>query len=155
MFSTVKQWLFGVKDVIAGTRKIAFIDGDQFTNKNMSIYRTHILKKGYECQFITASNIPKKVTKEKRINITRLHGFRAGKEATDKYISAYMQKSIGEGYNDILIVSSDYDFVDIFKMTAMLNTDAKTLKFTLVVPDSGRWTPKQTEHAKHVDIVRV
>ena len=56
-----------------------------------------------------------------------------GKEITDKFIAAYIQKAIADKFNSITVVSSDYDFIDIFKMAAQIS-DTSKLKFRMIVP---------------------
>ena len=52
--------------------------------------------------------------------------------SVDKFIFGYIQTAIGKGYTDITIISSDYDFIDIFHMSNQLNT--KVISFTLIIP---------------------
>ena len=116
-------------------KSIAFIDGDQDAIKAVAAYEAHLKGKISEVYFITVMSIPNRIKKlvSENFIVTQLEGYTPGKEATDKYIIAAIQKAVFDGYNDITIVSSDYDFVDIFKMTAQL-VDMSRIKFTLVVP---------------------
>lgn len=119
-------------------RKIAFIDGDQDVIHNLGAYHKHIKGNGYETHFITITTTPNKVkalAKEPKFNVINLGGMNlaSGKEVTDKYIAAYIQKAVADGYNDIIVVSNDYDFVDIFKMSAQL-CDMSKIHFKLIAP---------------------
>lgn len=113
-------------------KKIAFIDGDQNQSRGIAAYHTYF--KSTETHFVTTNTVPNRVTAIAAINVVRLQGYRVGKEVTDKYIGACIQKAICAGYRDISVVSSDYDFIDIFKMAILLNPDVTDIVFRMVVP---------------------
>lgn len=121
----------------AVVKKIAFIDGDQELFRNILAYDEHIKGRGYETHYVTFSSTPRKIEKMKteKFNVVNLCSLNLsrGKEITDKYIAAHIQKAVSDGYNDIIVVSSDYDFVDIFKMAAQI-CDMSKIHFKLIVP---------------------
>lgn len=60
------------------------------------------------------------------------------KEIVDKYISIASQQAIDDGCSKITVISSDYDFIDIFRMLQIANP-TKAIEFTLIAPSpSGR-----------------
>jgi hypothetical protein len=127
-------------------KKIAFIDGDQGIAQSVTAYHTHLV--GIETHFVKmireGDNEPRALRYENDFNKVYLSGYTVGKEVVDKFIGAYIQKAVGDGYNHITVVSNDYDFVDIFKMAARLNP-GKELTFRLIVPcGQGRIAQEQS-----------
>lgn len=118
------------------SRKIAFLDGDQPLPGIISAYQKYLV--GTETHLIrqmTGDNTPKILkTLTDDVNQIFLSGYSTRKEVTDKFIGAYIQKVLAEGYTDITVVSSDYDFIDIFKMAVQLNPTASAVTFRLIVP---------------------
>jgi hypothetical protein len=108
-----------------------------------------------EVQWIhCGKHTPKIVSKDKTNNVVSLSEFSAkGKETTDKYIAMAIQKLVSEGVVDICVVSSDFDFVDIFKMITVTNPD-KCLKFKLIAPYAkGRLL--REESTSTIEIIKV
>ena len=126
MFVRIRSWF------APRVKKIAFIDGDQGFRPSLRAYEKFL--KGTETHFVTTNTIPNLVSRIKEINSIRLEGYRTGKEVTDKYIAAGIQKALGAGYRDVTVISSDYDFIDIFKMAVRLNPDMSDVVFRMVVP---------------------
>lgn len=132
MLSTVKSWFK------KAPRKIAFLDGDQpipgiiaAHQKYLKGVETHLVRLEHESRNepILLRNI------DKDINKIYLRGYTNGKEVVDKFIGAYIQKALSDGYTDITVVSSDYDFIDIFKMAVQLNPSAAAVTFRMVIPN--------------------
>lgn len=117
-------------------KHIAYMDGDQSIADIKRAYHTHL--HGVETHLVRTVNgkdfkPPRQLEYEKGFNKIYLRGYRAGKEVTDKFIGAMIQKAVSEGYREITVVSGDYDFVDIFKMALALNPDAIGLTFRMIV----------------------
>src|ERR1035437_7685511 len=121
-------------------RKIAFLDGDQPLNGIINSYQKYLV--GTETHLIRAftENAHTKEPKvlrmlDKKINKIYLGGYTRGKEIVDKFIGAYIQKAVQDGYKHITVVSSDYDFIDIFKMALVLNPKVTDVTFRIIVPN--------------------
>jgi hypothetical protein len=119
-------------------KKIAFLDGDNPLPPILEVHAKYL--KGIETHLVRAvrdgDNQPRTLKKaDPSINMIYLRGYSAGKEITDKFIGAYIQKAIQDGYEEITVVSQDYDFVDIFKMAVVLNPMAAKLSFRIIVPN--------------------
>lgn len=119
------------------SKKIAFLDGDNPLPHILSVYEKHL--KGIETHLVRAlaqeDKEPKILKKApEAINKIYLRGLTKGKEITDKFIGAYIQKAIQDGYTEITVVSMDYDFIDIFKMAVILNPLATNVLFRIIVP---------------------
>jgi len=132
MFSKLMFKLFYVKPT-----KIAFLDGDNPLPCILDAYAKHL--RGVETHLVRAlrgeENPPKILAKSsEKINKIYLRGLTAGKEVTDKFIGAYIQKAINDGYKEITVVSMDYDFIDIFKMAIQLNPQATNVTFRIIIP---------------------
>lgn len=115
--------------------EVILIDGDQPLPEISRAYRHHITKiDNFETYFIRySSSIPRVVKtfpQTKYIGLSHLSG---GKEVVDKFIFGLIQSLIYKGYEKITVISSDYDFIDIFHMSNIINEN-KTIKFTLVIP---------------------
>ena len=119
-------------------KRIAFLDGDQPLPGILHAYDTYL--KGIETHLVRLKendqNEPKILRKTTGINKIYLSGYTAGKEVTDKFIVAYIQKAVHDGYKDITVVSSDYDFIDAFKMSVQLNPSASNISFRMIIPDA-------------------
>lgn len=117
-------------------KSIAFLDGDQDLIKILKVHADRLM--GIECHLIRqiGGNIgdPNRLKNVKNINKIYLRGYTKGKETVDKYIAAAIQKAIMDGYTKITVVSDDYDFIDIFKMSAVLNPEIENISFTLIIP---------------------
>lgn len=123
------------------TNHVVFIDGDQSPVESLRSYSVHTANKNLadaRVEFVLAlkgiTRPPKKIRRHKAITVTALRDFKAGKEAVDKYIAIAAQKAIDEGYTKISVISSDYDFIDIFRMLQLANKDC-LVEFTLIAPD--------------------
>jgi len=138
-------------------KRIAFIDGDQDLQQLMNAYNKHIVGTDTQTHFIRAGAYvkePKLLKNLPEINKIYLQGFRRGKEITDKYIGAFIQKAISDGYNHITVISSDYDFIDIFKMAIILDKRSEELTFRMIVPNAiGRLADLPTQVA-NIEIVK-
>jgi predicted RNA-binding protein with PIN domain len=132
---TVLKWLKSLRE--PKEKRIAFIDGDQVLDQLLNAYSKHVAETNTETHFIKLGafdNTPKKLKKFPEINEVYLTGFTKKKEVTDKYIAAFINKAINEGYNHITVISSDYDFIDIFKMAVILDDKASKLVFRMIMP---------------------
>ena len=117
--------------------KLVLLDGDQPLLEILKSYTRYIEPHdNQETYFIQLADVSSKGPKVLKYypKITRilLSGFSSGKEIVDKYIFGYIQTAISNGYTDITVISSDYDFIDIFRMSNRLNV--KVISFTLIIP---------------------
>lgn len=132
-------------------KTLVFVDGDQYTKSRLDL----ILKRYHDqdIRWITASTIPKPVQKSIK-NITALGDMSdKGKESADKYIAIAIQKAISDGKRDIVVVSVDYDFINIFKMLSAVNPDLN-LNFTLLaIKAYGRLC--STASTSSINIIRI
>lgn len=98
----------------------------------------------------------KVLTKLVDVNKIYLVGYSKGKEVVDKFIGAYIQKALSDGYTDITVVSSDYDFIDIFKMALVLNpTIDNNVSFRMIIPKpKGRLAALPTKVC-NIDVIRM
>lgn len=119
-------------------KKIAFIDGDQPIPLLLKAYDEHIAGTGTETHFIRllakGTAEPKALRKIDSFNKIYLEGLTSGKEVVDKFIGAYIQRAVSEGYSEITVVSSDYDFIDIFKMAVQVDPSAASITFRMIIP---------------------
>jgi len=118
-------------------KRIAFLDGDNPLPYILGAHTKYL--KGIETHLIRALALEDKEPKilkktPENINKIYLRGLTCGKEITDKFIGAYIQKAIQDGYTEITVVSMDYDFIDIFKMAVILNPQATKVSFRIIVP---------------------
>ena len=120
------------------TKKIAFIDGDQNIPMALKAYEKYVAGTGTEAHFIKMKeadqNEPKLLRNVSGLNKIYLAGMTAGKEATDKFIGAYIQRAVSEGYREITVISNDYDFIDIFKMAVQVDSAASKVTFRMIMP---------------------
>jgi hypothetical protein len=120
------------------TKKIAFIDGDQPIPGALNAYQKYIANTGTETHFIrmqpTYHQEPKMLRGRNDINRIYLSGLTAKKEVTDKFIGAYIQRAVSEGYREITVISNDYDFIDIFKMAVQVDSAASKVTFRMIMP---------------------
>lgn len=138
------------------SRKIAFLDGDQPLPGILAAHRKHLL--GIETHLIrlTGPNTgePRVLRNITNINKIYLTGYTTGKEVTDKFIGAYIQKALQDGCTDITVVSSDYDFIDVFKLAVLLNPAASTVTFRLIVPAAKGRLEELPENLLNIEIVK-
>jgi hypothetical protein len=142
-------------------KEIAFIDGDNGFAMGVETFYTHLYD--IETVFVYAATVggnsggkePKVLRDENKFRKIRLSGFTTKKEIADKYIAAAIQKAVDDGYNNITVVSSDYDFVEIFKLVSLLNQSKRHLNFKLIIPNpQGRLTslPEQLSNIKVIKL---
>jgi uncharacterized LabA/DUF88 family protein len=129
------KWFSKFKPVVF-PKRIAYMDGDQDITGLKCAYHKHL--HGVETHLVRTVNNntdkpPRQLECENGFNKIYLRGYRSGKEVTDKFIGASIQKAVSEGYKEITVVSGDYDFVDIFKMALALNPDVIGLTFRMIV----------------------
>lgn len=122
------------------TKKIVFIDGDQPLISILAAHKAHCA--GIQSTLVRHqgddSGVPKVLRNElEGIDKIYLTGYTAGKEVTDKFIAAAIQKCVSTGYSEITVISSDADFLDIFKMIRVINPTSKVL-FKMIVPKRNK-----------------
>jgi len=138
-------------------KKIAFLDGDQQLAGLLDAYgkylvgtETHLIR--LECATHAEPKILRKVLD---INKIYLSGLSGGKEIVDKFIAAYIQKAVHDGYGHITVVSSDYDFIDIFKMAVILNPEAADVTFRIIVPHAQGRMVDTPDKIANIEIVKL
>lgn len=105
-----------------------------------------------EVHFVNCCSLPKLLKSYPEINGICLNMFSKGKEVSDKFISILIQSAITKGYNEITVISGDYDFIDIFGMCNIVNCNNK-VKFTLVIPKAfGRLN--QLESTDNIMVIK-
>ena len=124
-------------------KRIVFIDGDQGIPNLISAYQKYVKGTGTETHLIRqiqgGVNPPRALRNMTELNPVYLHGYTSGKEIVDKFIGASIQKAISDGYIHITVISSDYDFIDIFKMAVMVDPSATNVSFRMIIPNpTGR-----------------
>ena len=154
-FASIKSLLkIGKKPI----KKIAFIDGDQPIPTLIHAYENHLKGTNSEILFVRQSSTglaPKAVrSKMQGVNVILLSGYSTGKEVVDKFIAGYIQLAVCEGYEEITVVSSDYDFIDIFKMAVKINPIAGTIKFRLVIPQANGKTLDLPDQLLNIEIIK-
>jgi hypothetical protein len=121
-------------------KSIAFLDGDNPLPGIIAAYDKYL--KGTETHMVrareTGSGEPRILRGEHGFNKIYLTGYTAGKEITDKFIGAYIQKAVSDGYTEITVVSSDYDFIDTFKMAVVLDPAAANVTFRMIIPATAQ-----------------
>jgi hypothetical protein len=136
-------------------RKIAFLDGDQPLAGILAAHHTHL--QGVETHLVRlkpdSAGEPHLLRKRTDINKIYLSGYTTKKEVTDKFIGAYIQKAVQDGYDDITVVSSDYDFIDIFKMSVVLNPAASKITFRIIIPNARGRLCELPEKIMNIEIV--
>lgn len=138
-------------------KRIAFIDGDQSLYHVLSSYHKHIKDTPTETHFIKCGaydSKPRRLKKYPEINEVYLSGFTAGKEITDKYIAAFINKAINDGFNHITVISSDYDFIDIFKMAVILDEKNINITFRMIMPVAKGRAKQLPAKIANIEIIR-
>jgi hypothetical protein len=142
-------------------RKIAFIDGDQSLPDVLRAYQKHVANTNTETHLVrlmtqnSGRNVEPVILRTlENVNKIYLQGFTTGKEVTDKFIGAYIQKAINDGYTHITVVSSDYDFIDIFKMAAIVDKDASKLTFRMVIPNAKGRVRELPDQLLNIEIIK-
>lgn len=117
------------------SKAVCFIDGDSNISGAIKAWEKYV--KCQETIFVryrkNEEAEPRSLRKENRFSITYLNNFEPGKENVDKYIAILIQKYISNNYDNIIVISEDYDFIDIFSMLVKINSD-KPLNFELIIP---------------------
>lgn len=155
--SRIVNWLTG-KFSNKAEKRIAFLDGDQPLPGIINAY--NLFLKGTETHLIRLQNSshaePKILKKlDSSINKIYLVDYTAGKEVVDKFITAYIQKAIDSKYTHITVVSSDYDFIDTFKMSVMLNPLASHVTFRMIVPKAKGRLSEFESNVVNIEIVKL
>lgn len=137
-------------------KQIAFLDGDNPLVGVIAAYQKYLL--GIETHLVKAQSEtaeePRILRKQHTINKIYLRGYTTGKEVVDKFIGAYIQKAIQDGYQEITVVSSDYDFIDIFKMAIELNPEAVKVSFRMIIPNAQGRLNDLPNHIRNISIIR-
>lgn len=136
--------------------KLIIMDGDQPLPEIFSAYKKYVMNlDNYETRFIRYGGggyFPKILKKFPEIQCTYLLHLSHSKEVVDKFIFGLIQTEISNGYIEFAVISSDYDFIDIFKMSNIINSH-KNIKFTLVVPrPRGRLV--ETTSSENIDVIK-
>lgn len=131
MLNKIKRFFFPEK------KTIVLLDGDQSIHFLLNSIHQHNLL-GNEILFIrsnmTEAEIPRKLKGLPLIQVNLL-GYRARKETTDKFIGIKIQQVLlSKKYKEIIVVSNDLDFIDIFLLVIKVNkeSDVKDIEFTLI-----------------------
>lgn len=139
-------------------KKIAFIDGDQDIHALLRSYRKYVANTGTETHFIRmkdeGSLEPKIMRNVTDMNKIYLSGMTKKKEAVDKFIGAYIQRAVSEGYAEISVISSDYDFIDIFKMAVQIDPRAMNITFRMIVPRPEGRLDELPEKVMNIEIIK-
>lgn len=137
-------------------RRIAFLDGDQALPGILAVHHKYLL--GIETHLVRLTHAthaePKCLRNVTGINKIYLSGYSTSKEVTDKFIGAYIQKAVQDGYTEVTVVSSDYDFIDIFKMAVVLNPSATSIKFRMIVPAAQGKLADLPEKVANIEVIR-
>ncbi len=112
--------------------ELILVDGDQYNKSHICYYDNYLHGKRVEW-FTCALTPPKKLKCRDWIKIVKLNDFlKTGKETVDKGIGIRIQQAIDSGIRKICVISNDMDYIDIFGMVQMLNSD-KFLEFRLII----------------------
>ncbi len=140
------------------TKKIAFIDGDQNIPQALKAYEKYVANTGTETHFIkmkeTNHNEPKILRNVAGMNKIYLAGMTAKKEVTDKFIGAYIQRAVSEGYREITVISNDYDFIDMFKMAVQVDSAASKVTFRMIMPKAQGRAANLPEKLLNIEIIK-
>jgi len=158
MFKTIAKWF--TREQLPEVKKIAFIDGDQPLPEVLAAYEQYVANTSTETHLVRAfsgGKPPRILTKDehKEINKVYLRGYATGKEVTDKYIAAMIQKAVADGYNHITVISSDYDFLDIFKMAVQISPSLKTATMRLIVPRAAGKMARVGARVANIDVIKM
>ena len=151
MFSNFFQKFFQKKQ-----KSVVFIDGDQGIPVIIATY--HKYCKGTETHLIRQvfanHNEPKALRELEGPNKVYLNGYTSGKEIVDKFIGASIQKAVQDGYTHITVISSDYDFVDIFKMAVQIDPKANEVSFRMVIPKPQGRLNELGDQIANIEIIK-
>lgn len=159
MFKSIRNWF--KKEQLPQVKKIAFIDGDQPLPVVLKAYEKYVANTGTETHLVRVisegSEAPKLLRKDntKEINKIYLRGYASGKEITDKYIAGMIQKAVADGYNHITVISSDYDFFDIFKMSVQINPALESSTMRLIVPKAEGKMVRVTPQVANIEVIKM
>ena len=157
MFKQIAKWF--KREQLPQVKKIAFIDGDQPLPSVLRAYEKYVANTGTETHLIRAiapnSEIPKLLRNNDEINKIYLRGYAAGKEVTDKYIAGMIQKAVADGYNHITVISSDYDFLDIFKMAVQINPVLESATMRLIAPRAEGKLARVASQVANIEVIKM
>lgn len=133
---------------------LIIMDGDQHIPDLFRSYRKYVANlDNYETRFVRyGGSFPRILKNFPEIQCTYLLHLSHSKEVVDKFIFGLIQTEISKGYTNFAVVSSDYDFIDIFKMSNIIN-EHKNIKFTLVVP-KPRGRLATINSSENIDVVK-
>lgn len=150
--------MFNFLNFFRKPKKIAFIDGDQAIHQVLNAYDKYVAGTGTETHFIRMKeeghNEPKALRKYKDLNRIFLAGMTAKKEVVDKFIGAYIQRAVSEGYKEITVISSDYDFIDIFKMAVQVDPNASKVTFRMIIPKAQGRAAELPTKMLNIEIIK-
>ena len=159
MFKRIRAWFSASKQ--PAVKKIAFIDGDQPVPSVLAAYRQYVANTSTETHLVRCLPVdahpPRALRGDavKDINTIYLRGYASGKEVTDKYIAAMIQKAVFDGFNHITVISSDYDFFDIFKMALQINPALEHATMRLIVPKAEGKLAKTTNSTANIEVIKM
>ena len=140
-------------------KKIVFVDGDQYVRGVSTIYKRYLKSMRADLYFIKYNKASANPSAETMKIITNI-GFivisingTSGKELVDKAIGIYIQKAILEGYNDITVVSDDYDFIDIFGLLIQAN-DYDNITYRLITPSPKGRLMATPDKINNIEIIK-
>jgi len=150
MFALIRKLFIKRKD-------IAFIDGDQDLDLNIFVYKKYLLNTRtiFIRQQDKKANPPRKLKSLHKLETLYLNNFSKKKEIVDKCIAIYIHKVLTEGYNNITVVSSDYDFIDIFRLIITLETLPTHIKFRLIIPNPIGKTASLPDKYYNIEVVKI
>jgi uncharacterized LabA/DUF88 family protein len=134
-------------------KRIAYLDGDQGITEVVNAYHKYL--HNTETHLVRVGCAPKALRHEKGFNKIYLQGYRKGKEVTDKFIGASIQKAVTDGYKEITVVSGDYDFIDIFKMAIQINPSITDVTFRMIVPSNHQNSKDHTVQNSSIQIIKM
>lgn len=150
--------MFKFLDIFRKPKKIAFIDGDQNIPQMLKAYTKYVANTGTETHFIKLKeenhNEPKVLKKYQDMNKIFLSGMTSGKEVVDKFIGAYIQRAVSEGYKEITVISCDYDFIDIFKMAVRVDPNASKVTFRMIIPKAQGRACELPSQLLNIEIIK-
>lgn len=151
----MQKMISRLKSLFVRNKKIAFIDGDQDLFKALVAYQKYIANTGTETHLVRlGEGEPKILRKHSDINKIFLSGLTARKEVTDKFIGAYIQKAVSDGYSEITVISNDYDFIDIFKMAIQIDSTASKVTFRMIMPNARGRAAELPSKLLNIEVVR-
>lgn len=150
--------MFKFLDIFRKPKKIAFIDGDQPIPQLLKSYTKYVANTGTETHLIKMKedchNEPKLLRNRNDFNKIYLTGMTSGKEVVDKFIGAYIQRAVSEGYKEITVISSDYDFIDIFKMAVQVDPNASKVSFRMIIPKAEGRAKELPAKIMNIEIIK-